>query len=86
MTGKRKACVLVVVLASGLALATSTRPVMVDSMASKATPGEEPPVGVLFASSSGAGHHAAHAVATTGCSTCKPPGETEGPAKFFDRK
>lgn len=88
---RTNACVLVIVLVSGLALATSTKPVNVDSVVSNATPGEKPPVGVLFANGFTAVAHSthhtvAHATAPTPTPKFSRLGEPVSPAEFFDRK
>jgi hypothetical protein len=102
MTRARKACISVIVLVSGLALATSTRPVTVGSVVSNATPIERPSVGVLFASTGTAArpaattatstaqsphpHHSAQATAGSSSIFGHPAGDPVSPAEFFDRK
>lgn len=85
MVRTRNTFVLAIVLVCGLALATATKPVDVNSVVSNASPADKKPVvGFLFATSSSGQHARSRSTTTTtaGCSTCKP---RQAPPKFFDR-
>jgi len=86
MTRTRNAFVLVIVLVSGLALATSTRPVTVDSVVSNATPIVQPSVGVLFANGFISRYAHFHRLAHATAAGHTKPGEPVSPGEFFDRK
>lgn len=93
MTRTRDAFVLVIVLVAGFALATSTRPVTVESVVSNASPIAQSPGCVLFAATCQAAHRAAtrarsntvHAVVAVASGPTEPR-EPASPSEFFDRK
>lgn len=86
MTRTHNAFVLAVVLASGLALATSTKPVSVGSVVSNATPITQPSVGVLFSNGFNFAYYARHHAAWATRGGHAKQSEPVSPAEFFDRK